>query len=301
MLAKRDLGSRVVVRRRVGSRFTDLLGELTELSETHLTVATIRGKIRVPLDEVHRSKRVPDPAGLERAAAEAMPAPTVKWLGEWQLRAAEGFTGRANSVLPLGDPGMPFSKAMDEVIDFYQGLGLPPQVDVPLPLGRPVARALESLGWAPTVTVLVQVMDLPELIAATPPGSGYVLSDQPCEQMLQMIKGRRGELPASAAHVLTAVPSLAFAGYQENGVLLSMARGTVTRRWLGLTFVDTAVQARRRGLARQAVGAIARWAEPEGATRAFLQVQDDNTAALALYESLGFQAHHRYTRYTRLG
>ncbi|HCT80224.1 MAG TPA: GNAT family N-acetyltransferase [Micromonosporaceae bacterium] len=301
MLAKRDLGSRVVVRRRVGSRFTDLLGELTELSETHLTVATIRGKIRVPLDEVHRSKRVPDPAGLERAAAEAMPAPTVKRLGEWQLRAAEGFTGRANSVLPLGDPGLPFAEAMDEVIDFYQSQGLPPQVDVPLPLGRPVARALESLGWVPMVTVLVQVIDLPELIAATPPGSAFIIAAEPSEQMLSMIKGRRGGLPASAAHVLTAVPSVAFAGYQEKDVLLAMARGTVTRRWLGLTFVETAPEGRRRGLAREAIGAIARWAEPEGATRAFLQVQDDNSAALALYDSLGFQAHHRYTRYTRFG
>ncbi|HCU51809.1 MAG TPA: GNAT family N-acetyltransferase, partial [Micromonosporaceae bacterium] len=124
---------------------------------------------------------------------------------------------------------------------------------------------------------------------------------EPSEQMLSMIKGRRGGLPASAAHVLTAVPSVAFAGYQEKDVLLAMARGTVTRRWLGLTFVETAPEGRRRGLAREAIGAIARWAEPEGATRAFLQVQDDNSAALALYDSLGFQAHHRYTRYTRFG
>ena len=33
-------------------------------------------------------------------------------LGGWMLRAAGGFTGRANSVLPLGDP--PFNPEMAE-------------------------------------------------------------------------------------------------------------------------------------------------------------------------------------------
>ncbi len=301
MLANRDLGSRVVVRRRVGARFTDILGELTELSETHLTVVTPRGEIRVPLDEVHRGKRVPDPAGLERAAAEAMPAPVVRWLGDWQLRAAEGFTGRANTVLPLGDPGVPFSEAIEAVTAFYDEQGLPAAFDVPLPLGRPVARALAHLGWAPGGTVLVRVIDLPELIAATPPGREFTFADRPSDQMLEMIKGRRGDLPAAAAHVLTAVPTVAFCGYTEEKVLLAMARGTVTRRWLGLTFIETAPSARRRGLARQAIGALARWAQERGATRAFLQVSEENTAALALYDSLGFAAHHWYTRYTRRG
>jgi ribosomal protein S18 acetylase RimI-like enzyme len=257
--------------------------------------------IRVPLDEVHRGKRIPDPAGLERAAAEAMPAPIVEALGEWQLRAAEGFTGRANSALPLGDPGMPFSEAVAAVVGFYERHGLPAQFDVPLPLGRPVARALAQLGWEPGQSVLVRVMDLPDLVAATPPGAEFTLADRPSEQMLEIIKGRRGDLPASAAHVLTAVPHLAFAGYQESGALLCMARGTVTSRWLGLTFIETAPEARRRGLARAAMGALARWAQERGATRAFLQVSDNNTAALALYDSLGFRAHHLYTRYTRRG
>jgi ribosomal protein S18 acetylase RimI-like enzyme len=119
--------------------------------------------------------------------------------------------------------------------------------------------------------------------------------------MLEMIKGRRGKLPAAAHHVLTAVPQVAFAGYQESGVLLGMARGTVTSRWLGLTFIETAMQARRRGLAREAIGSLARWAQEREATRAFIQVQDDNSVALALYDSLGFRAHHWYTRYTRRG
>lgn len=302
MLAKRDLGSRVIVRRRVtvdgNARFTDLLGELIELDETHLTVETVRGPVRVPLDEVHRAKRVPDVAGLERASAESLPAPTAEQVGDWLLRAAEGFTGRANSAVPLGNPGVPFPDAVDAVIDFYRRQGLPPQMNVPLPLGRPVARRLEDRGWARYgPDVLVQVIDVPDLIAATQPFDKCTLSSHPSQDALSMLAGRRGALPGAALHVLTAVERVRFFECREGGELLAMARGTVTRRWLNLSFIDVAPHARRRGLARAAVGALARWGQLKGANRAYLQVQEDNTAARALYDSLGFTPHHSYARY----
>lgn len=297
MLAKRDLGSRVVVRRRVGRYFTDLLGELSELTDSHLTITTLSGAVRVPLDEVHRAKRVPDIAGLERAAAEAMPALHSERLGDWLLRASDGYTGRANSVLPLGDPGMPFSEALAKVADFYHRHNLPPLFDVPLPLGRPVARALTDHGYHPLVSVQVMATDLPDLIPRTPEGAQFEHSALPTPAMLAMISGRRGVLPAAAHHVLTQVPTITFIGLSQEAELLAMARGTVTNHWLGIFHVETAPAARRQGLARAAVGSLARWADAHGARRAYLQVQDDNTAAIALYQSLGFTLHHTYTRY----
>ena len=56
-----------------------------------------------------RNPRVED---LERAAALHWQAPETEPLGEWRLRAAAGFTGRANSALPLGDPGLPLPEAV---------------------------------------------------------------------------------------------------------------------------------------------------------------------------------------------
>jgi GNAT superfamily N-acetyltransferase len=287
----------VVVRRRVGRLFTDLLGELSELTDTHLTIVTLKGSVRVPLDEVHRAKRVPDIAGLERAAAEAMPALHTAHLGDWLLRASGGYTGRANSVLPLGTPGMPFSEALKAVNEFYRGHHLPPLFDVPLPLGRPVARALTDHGYRPLVSVQVMAIDLPDLIEATPDTPAFEHFRTPTPAMLAMIAGRRGPLPAAAHHVLTQVPVITFIGHISGDELLAMARGTVTRNWLGIFHVETAPTSRRQGLARAAAGNLARWAEAHGARRAYLQVQDDNSAAIALYRSLGFTVHHSYTRY----
>lgn len=71
MLGEQDVGHRVVVRRFVGVRddrplFSDVLGELVELTETELTVRTADGPVRVPRNRVHRAKRVP-PARRARA------------------------------------------------------------------------------------------------------------------------------------------------------------------------------------------------------------------------------------------
>jgi len=39
---------------------------------------------------------------------------------------------------------------------------------------------------------------------------------------------------------------------------------------------------------------MAQWATQRGATRAYLQVEERNTAAVALYAKMGFSTHHTY-------
>ena len=168
MLRRQDVGHRVVVRRIVGVTqdrplFTDALGELVELTETDLTLATAQGTLRVPLREVHRAKRVPaarrPPAGdvvaLELAANEAWPAPVQARLGNWILRAAENWTGRANSARAVGDPDRPLEAAIDAVVDWYAGRGQPALINAPMPLAAPVNSALDERGWTARPLVLI--------------------------------------------------------------------------------------------------------------------------------------------------
>ena len=71
---------------------------------------------------------------LERVAAAHWRGTEQEWLGEWLLRAADGFTGRANSALPLGDPGASLDDSLDYVSGWYRARGLPAMIAVPLPL-----------------------------------------------------------------------------------------------------------------------------------------------------------------------
>jgi GNAT superfamily N-acetyltransferase len=103
--------------------------------------------------------------------------------------------------------------------------------------------------------------------------------------------------------VLTAVPQVRFAhvyGDARRGAtdreLLAIARGTVTGRgrWLGLALIEVLPEARRRGLAQHLIRALTDWAAGLGATEAFLQVEEHNAPAVALYRRLGFTTHHTY-------
>jgi N-acetylglutamate synthase len=296
--------------------YSDALGELTELSDTHLTVETARGPVRVPLAEVHRAKRVPPPrralapqiAALEFAADEAWPAPVRERLGDWLLRAADGWTGRANSALPVGDPGRPLTAAVDAVERWYADRRLPARMNVPLPLAAPVAALLDERGWGSGPLVVVQTVRLADLLDAAPPRPDLPavdLSPVPTPDWLDVVTARKGHgataLPAAARHVLTAVDDVRFARVHADGDLVAVGRGTVTGRgrWLGLSLIEVMPQGRRIGLARQLVGALARWAANLGATDVYLQVEEGNAPALALYDRLRFATHHTYA--TRLG
>ncbi|MDG4767775.1 GNAT family N-acetyltransferase [Solwaraspora sp. WMMD406] len=354
MLRPQDVGRRVVVRKIIGvgagrPRYTDHLGLLAEMTETELTVLTRHGPRQVPLTEVHRSKIVPASAStsarqaasrdaarvtrLELVANEAWPAPEQHRLGDWLLRAADGWTGRANSALPLGDPGRPLPAAIDAVRTWYAERGLPPQFNVPLPAAAPVAEELaRGGGWRTRPLVLVQTAPLAELVARAterPDLPAVRLDPRPSAGWLALATasksptrpdaatpaaagpagttstgttggtGATGDsvtLPAAARHLLTTGNSVRFAHLADGDDLLAIARASLSAdgHWCAVLLVEVVPSARRRGLATHLLRAIAHWAGHEmGARTAFLQVEQRNPAT-ELYRRLGFTTHHAY-------
>jgi GNAT superfamily N-acetyltransferase len=264
---------------------------------------------------------------LARIAARAWRPVESERLGEWELRAAvepeprdggrpgpsaeerpagvaagrrTGFTRRANSVLPLGDPGLPLDAALDAVRRWYGERGLPAYVQTATGAEGTqelLCAELERRGWVREVTAELWTGALAP-VADRAEGAAVVLSRSVDEAWLGRY-GRKG-VSEVALRVLGEGPSVWFAAVPGAGGDESPAaigRCVVDGRWAGFAAVEVDPGRRRQGLATEVMAALARRALDEGASAAWLQVEADNEGARALYRALGFLPHHAYHHY----
>jgi N-acetylglutamate synthase len=311
-----DVGKRVSVRRLregapEGEKFTDTVGVLTSWDDGVLLITRRSGEsVRIPEATLVAGKVVPSaparrrgPAAsygeLARIAARAWRPVERERLGGWELRAASGFTRRANSVLPLGDPGVPLDEALSRVREWYAVRGLPAYVQTATGAEgtqEPLCAELEARGWVREVSAelwtgaLAPVADLPD----PGPDRTVTLSREADDGWLGRYQ-RKG-VSEVALKVLGSGPSVWFATVPggEPGVPAAIGRCVVDGRWAGFAAVEVDPALRRRGLATTVMTALARRALAEGASAGWLQVETDNAGARSLYTRLGFTPHHTY-------
>jgi N-acetylglutamate synthase len=92
-------------------------------------------------------------------------------------------------------------------------------------------------------------------------------------------------------------PRVAVARVVE-GVEVGSGRGALDEDWFAVHALSVEPAYRRRGHTRALLAALLRWGADRGGAVAWLHVETDNAAALALYDALGFAIHHscRYLR-----
>jgi ribosomal protein S18 acetylase RimI-like enzyme len=310
-----DVGKRVSVRRLsddgdTGEKFTDTVGVLTSWDDGVLLITRRTGeRVRIAESTLVAGKVVPSaparrrgPAAsyeeLARVAARAWRPVESERLGEWELRAASGFTRRANSVLPLGEPGVPLDEALTRVRDWYAARGLPAYIQTATGAEGTqelLCAELEERGWTREVTAGLWVGPLAPLADREAPG--VVLSREADEAWLGRYQ-RKG-LSDVALEVLGSGPSVWFATVPgaEGEAPAAIGRCVIDGRWAGFAAVEVAPAHRRQGLAGTVMAALAQRALDEGASAAWLQVESDNAAARALYTGMGFTQHHAYHHY----
>ncbi len=312
-----DIGRRISLRQRVGTRDgrplrTDVIGVVEAVDDDVVLVRRRGGSIAsIPVDTITAVRRVSDQGArrprraqswsdvaLEQVAWAGWPGLEQEHLGAWVLRAAKGFTGRANSALPLGDPGIEVEHALEQVAAFYRHRGQPTIFQLPMPLAAPLDDLLAERGWRRHNPVAVMVADLEAVLTATPRADALpplTMTETPDELWLAAYHYRGGTLPAHAVEVLEAGTSPVFASVRDDdGAILAIARGAVSDGWIGVTAVEVAEGQRRRGLGTHVMRELLAWAGREGNRHAYLQVARENEAALALYSRMGFDEHHDY-------
>jgi N-acetylglutamate synthase len=316
------VGLRVVVRRVLpgesgpsgGPRMSDVLGVMADWSGGTTTIRREDGeRVRIRLTDIVAGKPVPPKrsvrlrdsvAEISRRATEDWPPEELQPLGDWLLRAAGGFSRRANSALTVGDPGVGLDEALTTLERFYAERGLPALATAFE--GADLGDELSRRGWRPASDdVLVQVGGVAGAIRAldeqvvTDPTTDTVAVGALDDAWWQASGG--SELDSHGRHVLGGPARTGFARVVRDGAVVARGRGVLNEGYdvrLGLSALWTHPYLRRHGLGDAVVRALLEWAAEAGATSAYLQVVATNAPALAAYERLGFITHHSY-RYLR--
>lgn len=300
-----------------GPSLTDTVGEVVAVDDARVVVATRRGEVTLARELVVAARVIPPRPSrrgapwravtledLHRVMTKGNPGLDVGWLGEpgrgWMLRAGGGYTGRANSALPLGDPGLPEDEAVAAVVGWYRARDLTPHLMLPLPLRAswtddPLGHRLTAAGWTLGPPVLVMTGRSDGLAGA--PGAEVTIERSPTltDEWLAVASPRALARPEAARAVLSAPHDQAFLLARDgDGTALGVARVALDDGWAGLYGVHVPAEHRRRGIGGALTAAAGRHALDHGVSLAYLQVEADNDPAIALYERSGMSPHHHY-------
>ena len=323
------IGNRVVVRYRLEdgqqARATDFVGELVARNDDFLIVDTAKERVKLIRSDVIAAKDVPPRASrpgpahervsiddLEALMAKGWVATDRAGLGDWVLRSASGFTGRANSALVVGDPTLPVDRAIDFVERWYAERDADPIFQVPGEPGfavedLPVGAALLERGYAAGGgrSEWSRVVVLTGLSSTVPPlttESAPVTADAALSPEWLMTYGRsRSVVPGATEAVLSGSDGQLFMSVRDegSGQLVGIARMAIHPGWAGIFGLWVAPSHRRRGIASTIVAAVAMVARENAMPAIYLQVSGDNADGVAFWQSLGFSVHHEYTYLAR--
>lgn len=239
-----------------------------------------------------------DVAALEAAAFLSWPAlePEEDVRG-WRLRFARGYTKRANSANSTAQAAALDAALLQALEQRFVQRGLAPVFR--LVQGTVPAQAeafLAGRGYRAVDPSRVLVRDLCEDdVAQVAPGQAAGAADW--LQTFVAVSGKPLQGQDTHLQMLQSIAApccWAHSPLPGQSASAACALGVLAQGQLGLFDIATRADLRRQGLAAALVQQVLGWGARQGARRAYLQVLGENTAALALYDKLGFRLAYRY-------
>lgn len=190
---------------------------------------------------------------------------------------------------------MSVESAIDAVEAWYATRGLAPRFKLTEGCIHPpdLAEHLARRGYRPGVATLT----MSGLLAGALDADVVIKGDVGSE-FRQVFADPTFGSPDDAAERLEALDRIprprGFALVRIAGAPAAVGVCAVDGRWAGLMAMRTSPAHRRLGLARRVFRGLCAFAQASSAERGYLQVEEDNPSALALYQSEGFETLYAY-------
>lgn len=236
---------------------------------------------------------------LEAVGFRAWPAASVQYDGSWLCRLTAGHPSRRlNSVNPL-DPSdtRDIEIRLEKAAKRFADYGRPLLVrQTPLTPEKLLAF-MDEAGWANVGRTVVTMVDLADL------SRDEGLDHLPSRDVGRFVDARirvAGDDPGlkpGLTEIINAIkPEAGLFIFEEpdfgpTAVTIAVQDNDLA----GILQLGVAQERRGRGLGTAILHASLRWAKLKGARHAWVQVDADNAAALALYRRAGFRDVYEYS------
>ena len=239
---------------------------------------------------------------IEQATLAALvPNHLAQWRG-WLLPFGTGPVKRLRSAVALWQAEVDRSN-LRQIEARYADAPCPMLWRVSdLPHFAPLRQHLLALGYRadPVMRVEVQIADCQHLLKLAASNT-VELTERPGADWPALYADAVSSASEGAERVasMSRAASSRFASLRQDGQTLACGVAALSHGWLSIHGLRTREDQRGRGHARQLLRAMAEAALDQGIRRCFLQVEEDNAAALALYRRAGFATVWRYQYWSR--
>ena len=235
---------------------------------------------------------------IEDAGLNASAPPQHRWLDGWLVRFSPGKAKRARCVNAVAVGRLPVHERLAACAQVFNDAQLPMIVRItPFTLPAGLDALLQAQGLRRFDDT--RVMALVRLPTSDHPIAGdTAIAPIGLEAFAHRVGGFRGsplaQRQAHAERLLNSpVPFFAFE-MRADGEPVAYGQFALEGDLVGLYDVFTAESARRRGFAGALCKHLLTQARSRGARHAYLQVEDDNHAARAVYHRIGFADGYAY-------
>jgi GNAT superfamily N-acetyltransferase len=248
--------------------------------------------------EIHQDGVNARVAELEEAGIDTWPARETLDISGWLLRFTDGHTHRGNSVATHKFRRKAVGDAIVRVEAEYRARGLAPMFQIsPAALPIDIERTLRRRGYRTITPTLTMVASAMVMRASLPEAREVTSSGEPDDDFTAiLVAGSRSEGDGhERLDILSRIelPHVCVTAY-DKGLPVACGTGTLSKGWVAINLMRTVLEHRRSGHAQRVLAAIVRWAEGKGAGHLYLNVEEANTAARALYAKSGFDTAYEY-------